>query len=60
MGKIPDDLREALQLLDDLGIEDTGIYDLKEREGEGWHGPKVTAYAQAWETIHKYLAPEPS
>lgn len=59
MGKIPDDLREALQALDDLGAEDT-IYDLREREGKGWDGPQVTAFADAWETIHKYLEKEPS
>lgn len=33
-------------LVNDFSIEDY-IYDVREREGDGWHGPRVEAFSKA-------------
>ena len=43
-------MNEALQVLHDLNeIRNLGdfIYDIREREGLGWEGPKVQAWSDA-------------
>lgn len=38
---------EAAKAMDEILCFSDKIYDVREREGEGWEGPKVKAYSQA-------------
>lgn len=40
-------LAESARVIDGLLCFEDKIYDVREREGEGWEGPKVTTYGKA-------------
>jgi hypothetical protein len=49
---------EALRVLYDLSqVMELGdlVYDIREREGQGWEGPKVQAWSNACERMRKLL-----
>ena len=54
MKSVPADLRKALKILKKLGLDDY-VYDIREREGKGWDGPKVQQFSEACKIINKYL-----
>jgi hypothetical protein len=47
-------LKGACHTLLDLGVGDF-IYNIRDREGEGWDGPEVKAWAEACETLRKVV-----
>ena len=49
------ELKAALQLLMDEGLDDKFIYDVREREMEGWDGPRVTAVSNAIKVIKEAM-----
>ena len=52
--KIPEDLKQALQVIIAEGQEDYG-YAVRDNEGLDWDGPRITAFAEALNTIKGYL-----
>ena len=46
-------VRAAIQKIDSLVCLADAIYDVREREGEGWHGPKVTEYQEALNALRE-------
>lgn len=49
------ELKAALQLLMDEGLDDKFIYDVREREMKGWDGPRVTAVSNAIKVIKEAI-----
>ena len=47
-------LKDALQVLLDEYFSDW-VYDIREREGKGWDGPRVIAYGEACSAIENYM-----
>ena len=51
--QIPTDLLQALNTLTAEHLEDF-IYHIREGEGQGWDGSRVTAWADACKAVEKY------
>ena len=47
---------KAVRTIDDLHNLGDAVYVVREREGEGWDGPKVTAYSKAVAALGSALA----
>ena len=54
MEKIPENLKKALKIIKFAGLDDW-IYDVRDREGKGWDGPKVKSFSKACDVINSYL-----
>ncbi len=54
---IPIELLVALKTLDDESIGDF-IYNIREKEGLGWDGPRVAAWGKACTVIREIVASE--
>lgn len=50
---LPPDLVTAIETLEAESVGDM-VYDIREREAEGWEGPRVTRWAKMCETISSY------
>lgn len=52
-GSIPGDLQTAIGILIDEGVGDF-VYQVRERELEGWEGERVKAWSDACQVLRKY------
>lgn len=59
-GEVPADLLAALRDIDQIHDLGDAIYAVREREAEGWDGPKVTRYSEAVEVVKRYLKANPA
>ncbi len=55
---VPADLQEAIDTLHRESVGDF-TYDIRDREGLGWEGPRVKAWSDAASVIRKYARPAP-
>lgn len=49
------ELKSALQILLNEGLDDKFIYDVRENEMQGWDGPRVTAASNAIKVIKEAM-----
>lgn len=49
------ELMSCIVVINELHNLGDAIYDVREREGEGWEGPKVTAYGNALKKLRELL-----
>jgi hypothetical protein len=57
---VPDDLFQALKVLESESILSDHFYAIRESEGEGWHGPRMNAWGDACNVIQFYLDHQPT
>lgn len=48
-------VREALRVLFEVESIEDYVYDVRERECEGWEGPRVVAFGEACETLKRVM-----
>lgn len=48
-------LNEAIEILIKKEYIGDFIYNVRENEGKGWDGPRVTAYSEAVATLERHL-----
>jgi len=49
------ELESVIVVVNELHNLSDAIYDVREREGEGWEGPKVKAYGEAISKLRALL-----
>lgn len=52
---VNDELKAAFQVLLDEGLDDSFIYRVRDKEMEGWDGPRVTATSNAIKVIKEAM-----